>query len=50
MEFSEKMREYVGRAIAAIRNIVKTEYMPDRLHSDSRCLNCEYGNFCGDVS
>jgi len=48
MEITSSMRDYVKKALTAIRNIISGERVPVYTRSKSRCVNCEFKNYCTD--
>jgi CRISPR-associated exonuclease Cas4 len=44
-----QLREGVLRALAAIREMSRTQWCPDPTPFRQRCTECEYANFCGDI-
>lgn len=39
----------VRRAVAAVRDMVEAERMPDALRGRGRCIACEFRRFCNDL-
>lgn len=46
---SEEMKERASRAVAEIRAVREKEQFPAPTGVRSRCVECEYANYCGDV-
>lgn len=42
-------RRFVVKAIERIRQMVKSEALPEPTRHIGRCADCEFKNFCGDV-
>jgi CRISPR-associated exonuclease Cas4 len=49
VEFSAEDREAVRLALSAIRESVLSERMPAATSIRSRCMDCEFRNYCADV-
>lgn len=45
----ESERKTVGDAMDGIRHMLFTESIPEATELRTRCRDCEYSNFCGDV-
>ena len=43
------LRNLAWKTIAAIRNTILREKMPDAIPNIANCLDCEYLRFCGDI-
>jgi CRISPR-associated exonuclease Cas4 len=43
------LRELAWRTIQAVRLTIRQELMPPRVPQISRCRDCEYLRFCGDI-
>jgi CRISPR-associated exonuclease Cas4 len=50
IEITTNVRSFVKETLGKIRDIVVTEKMPPPNRHKIRCVDCEYRNFCGDVS
>jgi len=46
---TERLREEVRQAVAALRAMVEREAMPDAPASRRACVHCEFRRFCNDV-
>lgn len=46
---SAELKERAAAAVLAIRVMQKTEELPEATAVRSRCKECEYANYCGDV-
>lgn len=44
-----ELRERVASAVQAIRRLRDTEELPGATEVRSRCVECEYANYCGDI-
>lgn len=49
IEATPEARLFTKRILGAIRTLVAAERFPRDSRSKSRCWDCEYKNFCGDV-
>lgn len=49
VEMTPALRTETLQAIEAIRTLIRSELMPDPTTVRSRCTDCEYRNYCGDV-
>lgn len=50
IEVNPNARVFVKECLAKIRDIIINERMPRPNRHRSRCRDCEYRNYCGDVS
>ena len=46
--FPEKFHDYFLKTIKEIQNLLSLETMPEQIPSQSKCLQCEFINWCGD--
>lgn len=46
---TERLREDVRRVVAALREMVEREAMPEAPATRQACVNCEFRRFCNDV-
>lgn len=46
---TEQLRNDVRETVAAMREMVRREVMPEPPHSRQPCVNCEFRRFCNDV-
>lgn len=49
VEMSPELRTETLQGIDGIRRLIRSERMPDATTVRSRCTDCEYRNYCGDV-
>ncbi len=49
VEITAVLRESVVSALAAVRESVVMERMPEATNLRTRCVDCEFRNYCGDV-
>jgi len=50
IEITPNARTFVKEVLQEIREIIVAERMPRPNRHKIRCIDCEYRNFCGDVS
>ena len=48
-ELTSEQKEETRRLLAAIRDMIGAERMPDPTPVRARCAECEYRNYCGDI-
>ena len=46
---TDELRGRVREAVTAIRRMRETEELPEATAVRTRCVECEYANYCGDV-
>jgi CRISPR-associated exonuclease Cas4 len=46
---TERLKGEVREVVAAMREMVEREVMPDAPRSHQPCVNCEFRRFCNDV-
>ncbi len=49
IEITTGMREYVKKALSAVRNVIAGERIPGYVRSKNRCTDCEFKNYCADL-
>ncbi len=49
VEITPNGRVFVKELLEKIRLLVLKEWMPNKAAAKSKCVDCEYSNFCGDV-
>lgn len=50
VELTPNSRLFVKDTLKNIRKLISREWMPPATRKRKRCIDCEYKNFCGDVS
>lgn len=45
----DELRQLTWGTILAVRETLRAERMPERMWQTSRCCDCEYLHFCGDI-
>ena len=48
-DLTRELKNEVLDILASIRTMIRNERMPEQTRYRSRCADCEYRNFCGDV-
>ncbi|WP_425059229.1 CRISPR-associated exonuclease Cas4 [Sporomusa carbonis] len=49
VEITPNAREFVYEIIDKIRQIIRSERVPERQRKVNKCRDCEYRRFCGDI-
>lgn len=49
LEITAEARLYTRRLLGAIRHLIAREFFPPQPRRPTRCADCEYRNYCGDV-
>lgn len=50
IEITQNMRDFTKKVISRIIKMIEKEQMPPPLRSVSRCVDCEFKNWCQDVT
>jgi CRISPR-associated exonuclease Cas4 len=46
---NEELRQRILEALAAVRDLMRTQWCPEPTPYRKRCAECEYANFCADI-
>jgi len=49
IQIDSTLRDLAWKTIEAVRNTIRHEQLPPPIPQVSRCIDCEYLRFCGDV-
>jgi CRISPR-associated exonuclease Cas4 len=50
VEFTDELRSETFAALDNIREMIRSQRVPEATEVRARCTDCEYRNYCGDVS